>query len=183
MNANEVCIVPPTQSSTQGNKFALSFDRIANTIFQCTSTSIPGVSLPPKEQPTPFVNLHVPGNKIEFAPLEVDFIIDNQYNSWYDIFIWLMGEGFPESFQQYADLAKNSVRRPGFPPTTGVRPAYSDATVIIFTNKNNPQIRMQFFDCFPTELSTVHIGYDMDANQILKAKATFFYSYYTFSRI
>jgi hypothetical protein len=180
---SEICITPPSQSPGQANKFALSFDRIANTIFQCTDSAIPGLTLPPKEQTTPFVNLFVPGNKIEFDPLTVEFIVDHQYNSWYDIYIWMTGVGFPESFQQYSDVQSNSIRRPGFPATSGVRPPYSDATLLLYTNKNNLQIKMQFFDCFPVSLSSIPLGYDYDANHILKATASFRYSYYKFSRI
>lgn len=180
---SEICITPPTQSPAQGNKFALSFSRIANTIFECTRTNIPGLNVAPKEQPTPFVNLFVPGNKIEFEPLNIEFIVDHQYNSWYDIFTWLTGEGFPESFDQYAKLSQNAIRRPGLAPSIGVRPPYSDATLILYTNKNNPQIRLQFFDCFPIDLSGIPVGYDVDANTVLKATASFRYSYYTFSRV
>jgi len=180
---SEICITPPTQSLAQGNKFALSFTRISNTIFDCTHTNIPGLGLPPKEQPTPFVNLFVPGNKIDFEPLTVEFVVDAQFNSWFDIFNWITGEGFPESFNQYAQLAQNAIRKPGLAPSIGIRPPYSDATLILYTNKNNAQIQLQFFDCFPIDLSGIPLGYDIDAGTTMKATATFRYSYYTFKRV
>jgi len=144
---------------------------------------MPGMSLTENTVPNPFTDLKVPGDKVQFEPLIFTFMVDVNYNSWLDVRNWITGIGFPENFDQYKNLAANATKRPGFPSTAGVRPPYSDATLIIYTNKNNPQARVTFKDCFPISLSGLDMGYSMSADHPMFSQASFRYSYYTFEKV
>ncbi len=60
---------------------------------------------------------------------------------------------------------------------------YSDATLTLFTNKNNPSFRIKFYDIFPTSLSTIAFSTGDTAENIMTADATFRFSYYNYERI
>src|SRR5579872_3685136 len=78
----------------QPNKFLLSFGRLPNMTLMCSEANIPGISLPPVRQPTPSVNAPVPGNKFQFDPLQIKFMLDEKLWAWTSIFDWLEGIGF-----------------------------------------------------------------------------------------
>jgi hypothetical protein len=172
-----------TQNLLIPSKFQLQFDRVANTVFYCTKVAVPGLSIGQIPQNTPFVDLKVPGDKIQFELLTFDFLIDVNFSSWYDIFIWLTGVGFPENFAQYAALKQNATRSPGRPAAIGIRPPYSDATLSIYTSKNNPSLKFSFADCFPVALSSIELGYDRSADEVITGTASFCYSYYQFAQL
>lgn len=161
------------------SRYQLTFTRLANTVFYLSACVIPSIDLTVNQQPTPFNNLPLAGDRIIWQPLRVNFLMDEQLVAWYAIFNWLMGLGRPIDAQQYADLAENSIVN-GV-TTYGVRPPYGDATLIQYTNKNNPQNQWQFIDCFPVSLSGIDFDYSKDANEVLICGAEFRYSYYTFS--
>lgn len=166
------------QSLLQPTQGQLTFSRVPNTTFYLQQTSVPGIVSSPATQPTPFTNLPVPGNKIEFTPLQVVFLLDEKMNSWYDIYNWMTGLGRAQSYDDYANLAANAPKN-----SLGIRPPYSDAVLTIFTAKNNPALQFAFSDCFPVELGGVQIDFREDAEVILTATAVFRYSVYTFSQI
>lgn len=58
---------------------------------------------------------------------------------------------------------------------------YSDATLTVLTNKNNPVTEIRFRDVFPTSLSG--LSYDQQASDVdyLSTDITFKYKYYEFA--
>lgn len=171
------------QNFLQPSKFQLVFDRVANTVFYCTHVAIPGMTLTEAKRDTPFTDLYVPGDKIVFQPLQFTFIMDPNFSGWTDVNIWMTGLGFPETFDQYKNLAANAVRRPGMPPAIGTAPPYSDATLYIYSNKNNPSMQFSFKDCYPIGLGDIEMDYGRSADEVVTASATFRYSYYTFKKL
>jgi hypothetical protein len=99
-------------------------------------------------------------------------------NSYLDIYNWLIGMGKPQNYTQYANLANTAP-----PNSTGIRAPYSDATLTIFTSKNNPQLQFSFTDCFPVALDGISIDFTSSAEAILVASASFKYSYFIFQTI
>jgi hypothetical protein len=165
------------QSLFHPSKFSLQFNRIANTVLMCTKVDLPGASIETINQPTPWINLPVPGNKLTFDPLTVTFLVDVNLNSWSDIFNWMFGVS-GTSFSDYANLANNATSNTTGATTYGVRPPYSDGTLTLYSPKNNPILRFQFFDLFPIVLSPLEFDYSQSADQQIVATATFRYSYY-----
>ena len=64
-----------------------------------------------------------------------------------------------------------------------IQPQYSDATLTIYTNKNNPNFRVKMVDVFPTSLSSVLFNASDTAENIVTADATFRFSYYNYERL
>ena len=79
--------------------------------------------------------------------------------------IWIIGIGFPRERKQYKDMTAYSDQTPGS--------QFSDASMIILSNKNNPILEITYTNVFPTALS----GLDYDVQQTtvneLSATATF----------
>lgn len=172
---------PLQQNYLIPNRFQLIFSRIANTVFYCTHVAVPGLSISEATQNTPHTDLYVPGNKIHWGALEVSFIVDADFNSWFAVYNWLIGIGKPDNYQQYANLTANATIN-GV-NTTGIRPPYSDAQLIIYTSKNNPQLQFTFADCFPVEIGPVPLDYGRSADDVISCSATFRYTTYQFNPV
>jgi len=176
-----ISLAPGNQNAAQGAKFQLNFSRLPYITFFCMSANIPGVTATPVSQKTLFVELYAPGDKIVYETLDVRFIVDEDYRSWESVHDWIRGTTFPKEFQEYDNL-KLQNRYPNVPSK---EPAYqySDAILSLYTNRNNPHIRVHFIDCFPISLSSVTFDTEYNADHIIYAEASFKFSYYNIERL
>ena len=118
-------------------------------------------------QDTPLKEIPVPGDKLAYSPLSMDFMVDENLENYREIHGWLTGLGFPKSREQFRNLLGGGADR--FPTSTGAKQetdagiirheagdtgaVYSDATLSILTSKNTTNIQVRFADVFPTSLS------------------------------
>ena len=59
--------------------------------------------------------------------------------------------------------------------STAIRGMFSDATLIILSNKNNPIVQVNYADIFPTSLSALEFNQNATDVEYLQATATFEY--------
>tara|TARA_Y100000310_G_scaffold344909_1_gene460397 strand:+ start:6210 stop:6767 length:558 start_codon:yes stop_codon:yes gene_type:complete len=156
---------PTNRNFLEPNKFEFNLIRLPNVNFTVQTVTIPGISLPETQQPTPFVSDPVPGDHLTFDQLNVTFKVDEELANFIEIFNWMKGLGFPETYRQHKDLREGSAGV-GIPIQAGIsiqgedttfQRVYSDASLIIYTNANNPNFRIMFRDCWPTSLSDVQL--------------------------
>lgn len=171
------------QNLFQPQKFQVMFDRLPNTVFYVTKTTVPGITISEAVQATPLTMLRVPGTKTDFDPWTFTFVLDANMVSWFAVYNWLTGLGMPQSTDQYAALANNAITKPGTAPRIGVRPPYSDATLTVYDPNNNPNKKFMFKDCYPLGLSGVDLGYEQSAQDTVTCTTKFRYSYFTFENL
>jgi hypothetical protein len=174
-----ISLAPVNQNPAQSTKFQLNFSRLPYVTFFCMSANIPGVSLQPVSQPTLFIELFSPADKITYEDLSVKFLVDEEYRSWQSVHDWIRDMTFPKEFQEYINLPLQN-RYPNVPKP---KPQFSDAILSVYTNRNNPHIHVQFIDCFPTSLSSITFDTENDADHIIYAEATFKFAYYDIKRL
>lgn len=165
----------------QASKFQLVFDRLPDMSFFCQTASIPGIHLPENIRSTPFVDMKQAGDKIIFDTLEISFLVNENLSPWKEVFAWIQGLGFPETFDQYNNLAnlRPSNAIGNIIPSDLSPPQYSDGNLTIYSNKNNPLVTVSFKDLFPTALSSIDLDVRSSAGeQVTTASASFLYSYY-----
>jgi hypothetical protein len=176
-----ISIQPTNQNLAQSTKFQLVFDRLPYMTFFCTSVNIPGLSIDALPQTTTFIDLHVPGNKLSYDDLEIKFLVDEDYRSWLSVHDWIRGMSFPENFEEYRNLKFQRRSMPLSPVAD--KPQYSDASLTIYTNRNNPNLSIKFIDCFPTSLSSIKFDVENNADNIIVGNASFNFSYYMVERV
>jgi hypothetical protein len=165
--------IPDNKSFLSNNKFDFTLERIPNFTFLVQSASLPNMSLSASNFQTPLVNIQIPGTMLTFAPLTISFIVDENMESWYEIYNWMFQLGNPEELNKIGNL-------------TGVPGALnnivSDANLIIKTNSNNPNWRVRFHDLFPTDIGEINFS-TIDTQEFITSSATFAYTYYELERI
>ena len=102
---------------------------------------------------------------------------------------WLTGIGFPKDRSQFstfrsttsnvATTTRGESKDIGdVRATTPELAMFSDATMTILTNKNNPVVECRFADVFPTSLTSLTYSQNQTDVEYLTASVTFKYKIY-----
>ena len=96
---------------------------------------------------------------------------------------WLRGLGFPESLQEIYDLqGEKSPYNNGQPDRSQLN-LYSDGTLTILDQLNNPKFKVLFKDLFPTSLTTLTFDATLQSQEFFTAEVAFKYSIYEIREI
>jgi hypothetical protein len=161
--------------SPLGFRFKLA--RTPNVNFFVTDVKLPSISLGFVEVPSPFKIIEIAGNKLDYGDFQLTFRLDEDLESYFEIYNWLTAVGFPENFKQYAKL-KNSSSAYG-----SLETQYSDGTLTILTNEMVPNFEVNFLNMYPTTISDVDFtATDTDVNYI-SVTVTFKYQIYHIKKV
>jgi len=168
---------PSSFDQTNPALFRLIFNKFPNVEYLSYSVNIPGVSLGEIIQPTPLLDLRLPGDKLTFDPLTLNFIVQENLANYIEIYNWMFGIGHPQSLDSYKSIARSS------PNNSNRVNIYSDATLFILSNKQNPIAKVTFVDVYPTALSPLQ--YDASVTDVvpITTDVTLNYSYYKLEAI
>lgn len=150
------------------HRFRLVLHRIPNVLYFMQEVNLPGISMGNAIQPTPFTDIPVHGDKVQFEDLVINFAIDEQMKNYLEIFHWMSGLGFPESFDQHAELLR----------TGGGRT--SDMMLMILDSNYQPSRYVMFRGAFPVSLSGLQFNTKETDTTVLTSTVTFKYAYYHF---
>lgn len=164
---------PVNKSFLSNNKFEFSLDRIPNFTFLVQSINLPSITLQSTQINTPFTALKVPGNIIVFNTMSLTFMIDEDMESWHEIYDWITQLGNPEGLDKRGSLKG---------PRGSNRDIYSDGTLIVNTNSNNPNWKITFTDMYPTDIGEVQFS-TTESQEFLTSTVSFDYTYYEFAKV
>ena len=171
-------------------QFRFKCTKLPEVEFTCQTANIPGISLGGAIQPTPLVDIPIPGDKISFQSLDINFLVDENLNNYKEIHDWLIGIGFPQNYTQFQNLqTEGSDRFPGSTRSTAATGTsipqplseggtYSDATLTVLNSKNIAKTEIRFQNIYPTSLGS--LSYDVKLTDVdyLQASVSFAYMYY-----
>ena len=168
-------------------QFRFMINQLPKVQFFTTAANIPDLSLGEAVIPTPYKDIPIMGDKITFGNLDVSFIVDEHLENYVSIHNWLIGIGFPKNRQQFSSFRSDTSNNPTSAKNVSVdrvgsatpdKGMYSDATLTILSNKNNPLVEVRFTDIFPVSLSA--LSYDNAATDVdyLTAQISFRYKLY-----
>jgi hypothetical protein len=166
---------PVNQNFLQSNKFQVNFSRLPNTQFFTQMVTVPGISMGEASQPTPFLDLFIPGDKAIYEPLVMTFYVDEQMESWVEIHNWIRAMTFPKNFDEYKNI-RNLNNYTKFQQAE--KPQYSDCTVTVLTSANKPMLTFKYYDVFPITLSGIMMNTTEGPETPITSDAEFRYSYY-----
>lgn len=160
---------PQNTNLLQPTKFLLTFNRIQTVQYFCQSVNLPGVSLGEVNRATPFLDMYSPGTKLTYSPLEIVFLIDEELQSWKNLYNWFLSMADPDGFEA----------RDGSKELQSIK-HFSDATLTILSGLNNPIIRIQYLNVFPLTIGDIQFDTTQSADNLVTARATFRYQSYKY---
>ena len=176
-------------------QFRFKMTKLPLVEFTVQTANIPGISLGSTDMPTPLKEISIPGDKITYQSLDINFLVDENLNNYKEIHDWITGLGFPQDHTQFKNLQGTASDR--FPGTTSSTAAtgtsisqplseggiYSDATLTVLNSKNIAKTEIRFQNVFPISLGA--LSYDIKASDVdyLQVQASFNYMYYDIVQI
>jgi len=193
---NSLARQPTSLDYASPTQFKFQIQKLPKVEYFCTSVNLPAVSISEVKQPTPFVDVPLPGTTLSYETLNMTFLVDENLENLQEIHGWIRGLGFPESYSEYAGGLDAGVdRSPSSKGSVSTEPGkvkfgapsqqayFSDATLIVLTSKNNPIKEIRFRDVYPVNIG--ELQYDQQATdvQYLTATVTFNYRGYDFASV
>ena len=171
--------LPKTYDYLRPNAFRFSVKDIPNASYTCQSANIPDIQLGYALQPTPFVDVPVIGDKLNFGELAIRFLISEDMSNYLELYRWLVALGFPNDYNQFSTFTKDRPSR--FPFVTKQNGtseilAYSDATLTILDSTNTAKVNIIFKSLFPTSLSALDFDIASGSVEYFTAIASFKYT-------
>ena len=161
-------ITPENRSFLSNNKFEFVLRRIPNFTYLVQSVNLPTLTLGSSSVNTPFVALSIPGTQLSFGTLSLTFMVDEDMQSWYELYDWMWQLGNPESYDKRGRLSDEDDL---------INSVTSDASLFVKTNSNNPNIKVVFKDVYPVELGELPFN-STSSQEFLTSSVTFAYTYY-----
>ena len=152
--------------SPVGFKFNLS--KTPKVDFFSQSVSIPNINLGVSIQTTYLKDIPVPGDKMDYGDLDIEFFIDENLENYLQIEKWMRSLGFPESIGESIPLDPNE--------DDLLMGARSDGTLLIYNSNFQPIAKINFKDLFPIALTPVPFSADATDINYIMATVTFKYT-------
>jgi len=140
--------------------FKFNLELFKGVDFFCQSASIPEISMPFAEVPTPFRNIPIaPSGGVTFGDLNIRFIVDEDMENYLAIHDWIREYGLAEERASGEDL-------------------YSYAILQILSSHSNTNHMVEFTNIFPVSLSGVPFDATVGDIEYLTADVLFKYEKY-----
>lgn len=171
------CPIPSNLTPLSPNGFQFTVQKLPSLSFFCQQVILPGLTLGAPEFGNPFANKPIPGESLTYDQLQVQFLVDENMDNYKAIYNWIIGLGFPQSYQQYINFKSqdeiNSINE--------LSTNYSDGTLQILAANNKIVQEVQFYDMFPVTIDSLMFqSTNQDVNYLV-GNATFRYGYYKFA--
>ena len=154
-----------------GFKFTLA--KFPKVSYFCQSANIPSMNLNIQQQPTPFRSLPLEGF-IEYDPLNISFLIDEDLENFMIIHNWIRGLGTPDG---YADRVRYNER---MKPVLNMpeQDKYGDATLIVLNSNFKANFEVVFKDLYPMSISALEFNASVDGTEYAMGQVSFRYTGY-----
>ncbi|UTS52011.1 hypothetical protein [Synechococcus phage BUCT-ZZ01] len=129
------------------NGWKLSIDKFPNIEFYAQSVQLPTVTLESADMNFPGKTLYLPGEKVTYGEFDVQFIIDEEMETYAELFEWIKA--------------------------TMKVPEYSDITLIALTGSSNLSMQIRLSDCILTNIGTIAFTSENSTLEYLTCTATF----------
>jgi len=172
--------VSPTQ-------FRFGINQLPKVEFFTVGANLPGITAGVATVPTPFKDIPTMGDKLEYENLSISFMVDEYLENYVSLHNWMTGIGFPKErtqFSTFRDVTSNTPAGGGTPSVdligsaTADRALYSDAFLMLLSNKNNPIVEVRFQNIFPVSLSALDFTQTATDVEYITATAEFAYQIY-----
>jgi len=160
---------PQNTNLLQPTKYLLEFKRINTVAYFLQSVNVPSIKLGEAVRVTPFLDMYSPGTKLDYSLLDIEFIVDEEMETWKNLYNWFISIADPDGYEKrtYKEELQRSEH-------------FSDATLTILSNLNNPVLRVNFRNLFPLTMGDINFDTRLSADNLVTVSASFRYESYTY---
>lgn len=141
--------------------FKLEIPGLEAVNYFVQSTELPSLTMGGVESPHQNWGISVPSNRIEFDPLNLQFIVDEDFMNYESLYVWMV------------DIIR----------TEPVVPTQMKNIVLHMTNSSkNHKLRVIFHKAYPTMLASLPLNSDTGDTNPVVCSASFRYAYFEIIR-
>ena len=170
-------------------QFKFTINQLPKVEFFTTAANIPDLTLSDVVIPTPFKPIPVLGQNLTYGNLYLSFIVDEFLENYRELHAWLTGIGFPKSRKQFTEFRSNTSNTGSTTATPKVdvgavgksvadAAMFSDATLTVLSNKNNPIVEVRFSNMYPVSLGALEFNQQASDVEYMTVSADFTYQIY-----
>jgi len=170
-------------------QFKFTINQLPKVEFFTVSANIPDITLSDVIIPTPFKPIPILGQNLTYGNLSLTFIVDEFLENYRELHEWLIGIGFPKSRKQFTEFRSNTSNTGNTTATPKVdmgavgktvadASMFSDATLTVLSNKNNPIVEARFKDMYPVSLGALEFNQQSTDVEYMTVQADFTYQIY-----
>ena len=157
--------------------FRLVVERAPDLNFYLQTATIPGLTFEGDISYTnPFSKIPIPGDHVNYSPLTVSFMVDEDMTNYLQIFNWMLAIGGPTTLDVESKIFPSRALQ-----TDAASRYRSDIKLMILTSSKNPNIEVTFTDAFPVALGELDFNTTATDVNYLSSSVTFEYVKYTFN--
>ena len=178
-------------------QFRFGIHQLPKVEFFAVTATLPAIALTDVVIPTPFKSIPMMGDQLTFDNLSVSFIVDEFLENYLSIHEWMTAIGFPKNRKQFSDFKTNisntpSTARSAASTSTDIgdvkaaspnNALFSDATLTILSNKNNPIVNVFFRDLYPVAMTALDYNQQATDVEYITASIDFAYQIYEIEAI
>ena len=170
-------------------QFKFIINQLPKVEFFTTAVNVPGISSADVLMNTPFKSIPQMGTNLTYENLSVTFLVDEYLENYKSLHYWLIAIGFPKNREQFSTFRGNTSNSPittsgtsqdigDVQPSTSARGMFSDATLTILSNKNNPIVEIRFQDLYPLNIGALEFNQNATDVEYLTVSTEFVYKLY-----
>lgn len=174
---------PTNRNPLSPLNFRLVIQRAPTVNFFLQGAAIPGLSFEGSTMyyNNPFEKVPLPGDHLNYAPLTVNFQVDEDLKNYLEIFNWIVSIAGPLDIDpgdtSRLSYTNNSIATD---PTKAVR---SDIKLLILSSSKNPNMEITFIDAFPSSLGSLSFNTTQNTVNYLESSVTFDYVKYFIKKV
>ena len=170
-------------------QFRFGINQLPKVEFFTVAATVPSITMGDAIFPTPFKDIPVMGDKLTYENLSISFIVDEYLENYISLHEWMTAIGFPKSRTQFKDFRANtsnvaqttkgtSLDIGDVQPATPANALFSDAYLMILSNKNNPIVEITFHNMYPVTLGALEYSQGAADVEYITVSADFAYQIY-----
>ena len=172
-------------------QFKFGINQLPKVEFFTVGANVPSIVMGDAIFPTPFKDIPVMGDKLTYDNLSISFIVDEYLENYISLHEWMTAIGFPKNRKQFRDFRANTSNAPAVTlgesldigdvkAASPVNALFSDATLTILSNKNNPILNEFFRDMYPVVLGALDYTQTATDVEYMTSTVDFAYQIYEF---
>ena len=138
--------------------FKIQVKRLPNVEFFSNKVLLPSVTTNSVKSDTPLSAFYSVGDHVNYADLDLTFIVDENMNNYIEIYEWVKAFGTTENLESYGKLESSA---------DGLT---SDISLMILNSHKNPNIEVTFLNAFPIGITPVSL--DLSGQDVTYVEAT-----------
>ena len=166
---------PANMNMLSGFHATLTVRRLPGVTFFLQNVNVPGISLPSPTYNTPILDIPLPGDRIVYDDIMINYKVDEDLTNYLEIHDWITAIG-KKSYEEYDTIADKA-------QFTG-ESVYSDLSLTVVNSNRNIKWEFQFHDAFPISMSSLIFDVTKESeDNYIEAAVTFKYTKFDVNRV